>query len=562
MRLTAGACGLVCAPLWLLAGAVGPTKEQPFLKAYAELRYVAASGSDHAGDGSAQRPWRTLSHALNALTNCTFERRCAILVGGGIYQGATVQMKPFIDLYGGFQPGVWRRDPARFASILDGEQTRRVVVGADQARLDGFIIRNGRVRGYGAGLLCAATSPWVSNNVFIGNRTLTPERWQPKHWHEDAHDGGGLAATHGAAPRVEGNLFVRNETEVGRGAGLACHDRAAASIVGNVFLENRAGVADPARSSDGGAISIYGRSRCEVRGNLIVANEALGRNDGGGIFVALWSSPVIAGNRIVGNYGSDDGGGLFLGGQKHHYETPLDPVPGPEEFEIVLEGNLVAGNRSSAPNSGAMRIAMQARARLLNNVVVHNPGGVYVQSSAAVLWNNTIDAFLFVNDSKASRQLPGPTWLMNTIVRGDRTEKTPIDRAEGNLTGAQSEACFVRDAVQGIATELAVDAQGLTTALSSDVRFGNLAMRAVRVAGRWSVVKESAPGKLIVWGNLAQGAPAEFFVAESFHLAPDSTCIDRGVRTGAPEKDFDLEARPFGAGIDIGADEHHPGGKR
>lgn len=41
----------------------------------------------------------------------------------------------------------------------------------------------------------------------------------------------------------------------------------------------------------------------------------------------------------------------------------------------------------------------------------------------------------------------------------------------------------------------------------------------------------------------------------TWHLGPQSACIDAGVSTEAPIKDFDGESRPAGDGIDIGPDE-------
>lgn len=40
------------------------------------------------------------------------------------------------------------------------------------------------------------------------------------------------------------------------------------------------------------------------------------------------------------------------------------------------------------------------------------------------------------------------------------------------------------------------------------------------------------------------------------HIAASSPCVDVGTATGAPATDMDMEARPVGAGVDIGADEY------
>jgi hypothetical protein len=539
----------------------GPETARADLSGYATVRYVSAgTGSDDSGDGSRARPWRSVVRALSKL-NCTAGRRCAVLVAEGVYRGETVAMRPFADLYGGFEPKRWRRDIFLHATTLDGEDARRVAVGANDARIDGFVITRGRVRGYGAGILCDKVSPVISNNTFVANRTLAPSPWNPKELHEDANDGGAIAAINGAAPIIRSNLLAANATEAGRGAGVACHSRSPARIINNVFVENTAGVNDPGRSSDGGAISIYDHSSAEIRDNVIAGNQALARNDGGGIFAALWSSAVIAGNRIVGNYGTDDGGGIFIGGQKHHYSTPFDPIPPAAEYEVRMSGNIVAGNRSSAAASGAMRIAMQARARLENNIVVENPGGVYVQTSAAALWNNTIDSFLFVNDSKSSRELPGPASLVNNIVRRGIVVKDPIAEQKHNSCGG--DPAFAKDGITGTARELSRDTQRHTTTLTAGADHGELAGRVIRVADRWSVVKESRNGAIVVWGSLAGvAAPAAFEVLPTFRLQAGSPCIDKGASTGAPKTDFEGDPRPLGKGADIGADEFNPGGNR
>src|SRR5262245_7474574 len=158
--------------------------------------------------------------------------------------------------------------------------------------------------------------------------------------------------------------------------------RSLAADCGNVIVQNVTGVNDAMRSSDGGGISIYDHSNPVVRENVIAANRTLNNNDAGGIFIALWSSPQIENNWILGNASSDDAGGLFIDGQKHHYGTPLDPIPPAGRFVVRLEGNTIMGNENPSHNSGASRITMQARAELRNNLIARNEAGLYLQSSA------------------------------------------------------------------------------------------------------------------------------------------------------------------------------------
>ena len=90
----------------------------------------------------------------------------------------------------------------------------------------------------------------------------------------------------------------------------------------------------------------------------------------------------------------------------------------------------------------------------------------------------------------------------------------------------------------------------------------------------------------IVWGNAATAGPGEiyvdsdstigitysdikggwsggninsnpaFLVAGDYHLSAGSCCIDAGTSEGAPDTDFEGDARPQGVGYDIGADEY------
>ena len=159
------------------------------------------------------------------------------------------------------------------------------------------------------------------------NKTLGPGSWKPKVRHLITNDGGSVYFENGSSPIIANNLFADNRTENGRGAAIALHVNCNGRIINNVFLRNITGLDDPMRSSDGGAVSIFDRSDPVIENNVFLNNQALSENDAGGLFVALWSSPVIRKNIFVGNHCKDDAGALFVGGQEHRYDIPLDPLP-------------------------------------------------------------------------------------------------------------------------------------------------------------------------------------------------------------------------------------------
>lgn len=512
--------------------AVGPVTVEVDRAVYAAIRHVSAEqGSDAEGDGSADRPWATIGHALADIIDAGPAKRYAILVAEGTYHGPTLELRPYVDLFGGFEPGSWQRDIVRYPSVLDGEGERRIAVGADHTMIDGFVLRRGSVRGKGGAILADGVSPTITNNVFVENTTLGPEGWAPPIWHETAHDGGAIACLNGCSALVERNLFVRNTTQIGRGAGFACDNEATRDqpaeprVLRNVFVANTASAGeDPARSGDGGAVSYYGYCDGEIVGNIVADNEAAKRNDGGGIFIALWSAPLVAENVIVGNRSGDDAGGLFLGGQKHHYGTPKDPVPPAEAFFVRIERNVLMGNRNGAPTSGAFRATMMSRGEFVGNVAAENPGAVYTQRSELTLARNT-----FVADARhedEERTAPGPTIWRDNIITGERNWNAPVTDE-----GTCREAEFVDDGFTLAGVSATYDHARYLTRVEADgldALAGSLVGRVVQAGERWSVVRANAPGVLEVWGDF--GGQTGFEVKPTYTVVPGSACEGRGAR--------------------------------
>ncbi len=529
---------LLGAALTAGAAAPGPVASPAVDRAqYQTVLHVDQTrGDDIKGDGSVAKPLASIVQALEAAGRPTAGARVAVLVSQGIYRQPAFSLKPHVDLYGGFAAPGGARDIYAHASVLDGEGQHRLAFGADDARVDGFHFVNGQVRGKGAALFCDGTSPVVVNCVFTGNRTLIPAPWNPPLLHETGHDGGAIMCLNGAAPRIAHCLFYANTTECGRGGALAADRAARPQVAFNVFANNRAGLDDPMRSSDGGAVSFFDWSMGAFEDNIIVANEALARNDAGGVFVALWSAPTIRRNVFVANEAGDDSGGLFLGGQEHRYDAPLDEYPAAGKFNILVEGNVFTGNTNSSGNSGAMRVTMETRAHFRHNLIAGNAGGFYLQRSEITAEQNTVwQDWRFVEDKPTL----GPSRFTGNVLKGpagpvEARVSFADNMAQATVPGGPHlavEDIFVADGVRGELEDFRFDPVTMTTTLTTKAPLpagADYARRPVHLAdnltkgGQWRVIARASGREIVLWGRLdaVTKAPAYFDILRTFTPKP------------------------------------------
>jgi len=502
----------------------GPQTEEINKEVYSKIYYVADNlGSDENGDGTEQKPWKSINYALIQITDASVENRDGLFVSEGDYSKATIQMKEFVDIYGGFAEKDWSRDIFMFQSSLSGDNERLVLEGADNARLDGFLIREGGIRDRGAGLRCIGVSPHISNNIFFKNKTLKPKQWNPKFIHEMANDGGAIYCANGASPLIEHNIFVENKTENGRGAGIALNNQCNARIIGNVFYKNISGLDDPMRSSDGGAISAFDWCNVHIENNVILKNRADSNNDGGGIFLALWTSATVKNNVIVANWSGDDAAGLFVGGQEHRYDSPLDPLPPKDKFYVSISNNVFIGNDHPSKNSGAMRFTMESRGEFKNNVVA-NTNGIYFQRSEVDITNNVIlDNFLFIETKEGL--LPGK--ISNNILWGDVSILTDVPVANCNIRdgypGENNDSetpRFKNDRLILYGDAVSYGRKIYYTIVyifNAGLTPGSLKGRVVRAGQKWGVVRSNDENTLTVWGDLS--GEIQFTVLPTYHRA-------------------------------------------
>jgi predicted outer membrane repeat protein len=504
--------------------AVGPRTTAVDFAAYAEVRHVSAKGAD-TGDGRAARPWRTLAHALAEVKDASPSKRYAVLVAAGTYPLKSLRLKAHVDLYGGMS-GDWKsRDLLRHRTILDGQKQERLLIGADPVRVDGFTLRGGRARGHGGAVLCERTSPVFTNNTFEDNATLVPPGYLRGIFHQIGAEGGAIACTLYASPRIENNLFVNNWTEIGGGAAIGMRTDSVRpkeeipgpNIRGNVFIGSRSGVADidpdvkkRYRSSNGGAISLS-NYYAEIENNLFIDNRAGGNGDGGGIYCEYEASPRIAHNHFVGNRAEDDGGSI--------YSMKLS--------EPIIERNVFTGS----VGGGSIRLSKHGRGIIKGNLIFANPGGgIYAGDSWAAIEENTIadnpgsGVGLRIQVAAYIR----PSVVKRNIVRGNAGTQILLEDTEavvednnvqGGFAGASNQDTAVTlDSAPRNLTISAIDfdpARGISSLTLGAAVPGISAGRVIRLGERSCVVGSWTANRVQVWGD-ARGGGMEAVLLGSY----------------------------------------------
>jgi hypothetical protein len=445
------------------------------LRSYAHVIQVAPGGN-----------YQTVASALASIKDASAKKRYAILVAAGTYSESRIQMKPWVDLYGGFAPGDWTtRDVDQHAAILDAQKKGPVVIGADDARLDGFVVTGGQQQAHGGGIVCDGVSPTIVNNIIVGNQTLKPSIGEGL-GKQIANEGAGIALLSGSRAYIANNLIGENSTEVGNGAGITARGHVQAKILRNVFCNNIAGVKDDqmfhgkvgSRSSPGGAIACADESSPQISFNVIVMCSAPINNDAGGIWVEGNSSPLINYNWVVGNTSGDDGGGIYCMGNLYYTDTGerFDISP---DTSVAVEDNFIAGNNTVRGGPGGVRASRFGRIDLRRNIIVANEkGGAHAAEGA----------FLCV---------------MEDNLMADNGAKRDPATPKFRLTADVSDRKFDgRRYVTEFATSAAL---GKDHALAGSV---------VRIGKQWSVVKSNGPNSLTVWGKITDEVRAVEFLAD------------------------------------------------
>lgn len=375
--------------------------------------------------------------------------------------------------------------------------------------------------GYGGGLYVDAGSVVIEGNDFTGNAAT---------WSGTYGEGGGLYIS-GGTNLVQSNVITGNagaSTASGCGGGIAI--RGGATVVyGNRIVANDATRGDN-WGMGGGVCAMDGQ--VTLRDNTIEANSGSLTGDNGiGGGVALSGTVALLDHNLViknlatgGEWGM--GGGIYGGEGTFHVlaniVTDNDAAlvdrgfGGGAYFQfgaVWLDANKIRGNRASQGAigiGGGLRLAANAAFTVTNNVIARNG---FASEGCGVAILNPFGGRVFHNTIADNRKGDG----VGVLVAGSGTLSLTNNIVARHKTGIKS-----------------------TMALPNDV-----------VASHTLLEDNATPVVGIVNQSPVAG-PA--MLLSDYHIAPDSAAIDAGIDVGVAY-DMDGEARPQGAGYDVGADE-------
>ena len=248
----------------------------------------ATSGNQNGE--SWQDAYTTVQTAVDAVSTGSW-----IWVAQGTYSATgnpMLTMKDGIALFGGFSGDETtlggRGNPADHPTVLDGQNGRRVVVGANNARLDGFQIKQGRSPdgGYGGGLENNGVDNMVVSNC---------------HFSRNVSSRGGAIYNYQYAPLITNCYFEYNYNSGSPSYGGAIHNYQSSPIIlRSTFVENS--------STQGGAISNNNSSPWISESSF---TKNIANSYGGAMYNHNASHPTIMNSTFTENGSNNTGGALF-----------------------------------------------------------------------------------------------------------------------------------------------------------------------------------------------------------------------------------------------------------
>src|SRR5688500_16488292 len=255
------------------------------LRPYAQVIHVAP-GAEH----------KMVAAALASVKDASAKKRYAILVAAGTYNESRIQMKPWVDLFGGYPPGDWKNGGGITArGNVQAKILRNVfcnnIAGVKDDTM--FHRKVGSRSSPGGAIACSEeSSPQISFNVIV--MCSAPIN----------NDAGGVWVEGNSIPLINYNWVVGN-TSGDDGGGIYCMGNlyytdagerfdispdAAVPVEDNLIAGN-----NTVRGGPGGVrASRFGR--IDLRRNTIVANEKGGAHAAEGAVLSVVENNIMEDN--------------------------------------------------------------------------------------------------------------------------------------------------------------------------------------------------------------------------------------------------------------------------
>ena len=452
--------------------------------------------------------------------------------------GPIVTMKEGVSLYGGFAGTETTRDQRDWTmnvTIIDGEDTRLCVAGANDAAFDGFTVKRAGDEGgfyYGGGMENTSVSPTIRNCVFtlnskypgISNFGCAPSVEYCSFINNSCDDNpfGGAMLSLQSSPTIQDCVFTSNV-----GAAVNFQDACYPTITRCVFTFN-SNLEGPGGAILGGSPTI---TDCEFTSNL------------GSIGSAIWgrgSGSVIKNSVFTGNQAKGGGGALYV-------ETSLS----------ILNCEFV---QNTAWDGGAILVTGASASPTISNCYFQENTATPKESIYAPYIGSAGGAICSVGIS---------AMITNCVFAGNSALADTWDglAGQGGAVYINSSATLINCSFAGNSAKSvggAIAAVSVPYILKNCILYGNTTElpdypEIYDLESTPTITYSCVQGGVTGTGNTAEDPLYVDGVdggnGFDLHLQSGSPCADTGASLGAPPKDIEGVLRPQGSGVDMGAYE-------
>ena len=453
---------------------------------------------------------------------------------------------------------------------------------------------------YGGGVyLYYRDNATLTDNIVFGN--IATDVYGPP-----LGQGGGIGVSSSANVVIRNNEVYSNVATTGsgrgEGAGVWASSADDVQITGNDIYSNTG-------NDNGGGIHVRASDDVQISENLIHGNVGAQRQDGvgGGINLFWVEGALIQNNAIYNNIGTDSswsddtgiGGGVYMV-ESRQIVVANNTITGNvanrnymgtggglsiySSQDVLVSQNLIYDN-VAAPESndsplstgGGLRVSYRSTGiTLTNNIVIRNQAPAGGDGLALIGRGDLpVTATLLHNTIADNGTAGGQAQQVTASVGNSETSVNPAGLApvgpgraelrllaDANPPSRQRSGALAQTEAQGILVDVYTTLSGINTILSGHTLGISVTHPASSTVDMdytlwWDNVTNYSSG--VADTNDRSGAPT--FVSSvvwDYHIGSGSAAIDQGTDAGVTT-DFDGDARPHGAGYDIGADEYTGG---